>query len=48
MAARQAKIIDLGEYRRRSRPADTTQAVGSSSMMWCPVWFVMVPVWYGR
>lgn len=48
MSARQAKIIDLGEYRRRSRPVESVSPVAPASMMWCPVWLVMVPVWYGH
>jgi hypothetical protein len=47
MAAHQAKVIDLKEYRLRRQPKENLQETKMPSMVWCPVW-VMMPAWCFR
>ena len=45
MSAREARVIDLEEYRRK-RQASSTEPTPTPAMVWyaVPVWF-WVPVW---
>lgn len=42
MAARQAKIINLADYRQQRQPQ--AAAPQAAPVVWFPMWF-MVPVW---